>query len=197
MKNLFHLSKAFLFIVIIACSLASCKNSEAKPEDPKDVATDKNEAQLDQVASEDDEATFFVNIAEMDLTEISLAELAQKKATNLKVKELAKMIVTDHANSSAELKKLADARSLSLPTSLTDNGKEDYNALNEKSGIDFDKKFVDMMIDAHEKAINKMENASEDNDKDETVKVWASNKIATLTAHLQKAKMLKEELDKK
>ncbi|MEO8515590.1 MAG: DUF4142 domain-containing protein [Flavobacterium sp.] len=197
MKNLFNLNKAFLFMGIIICSLASCKNSDAKPEDTKDVATDKNEAQLDQVASEDDEATFFVDIAEMDLTEIKLAELAQQKATNLKVKEFAKMIVTDHANSSVELKNLADNRSLSLPTSLTDNGRADYNTLNEESGIDFDKKFVDMMVDAHEKAIRKMENASEDNDKDETVKVWASNKIAALTSHLQKAKMLKEDLDKK
>ncbi len=41
-----------------------------------------------------------------------------------------------------------------------------------------------------------MENASEDDDKDESVKTWASKKIATLTAHLQEAKMLKEKLEK-
>lgn len=196
MKKLFIVSKAFLVIGLIAWTLTSCKN-EPKQEDTKEEAEDKNDAQFDKVASEKDEATFFVDIAEMDLAEIELAKLAQQKASNVDVKKYAEMLVTDHTKSSAELKDLADNRQLTLPTSLTDKGKDEYNKLNEKSGLDFDKKFIDKMIDDHEKAIKKMEDASEDNDKDQSIKVWASNKITSLTSHLQQAKMLKEKLDKK
>jgi putative membrane protein len=52
------------------------------------------------------------------------------------------------------------------------------------------------MIDGHEKAIDKLKKASEDA-KDPDVRQWASNNIAGLTAHLEHAKMLKQNLDKK
>ena len=197
MKTLFNSAKILLITSLLMCAFTSCKENTEKPKDTKEVAEDKNEAQLDQMASEDDEAKFFVDIAAIGLTEIELAKLAEKKATHSGVKEYAKMLIRDHEKSNAELKSLAENRSLTIPTSLTDKGKEDYQKLNEKYGLEFDKKFVDMMIDDHEKAIRKMENASEDNDKDQSIKVWASNKIATLTSHLQDAKMLKEKLDVK
>lgn len=196
MKKIMNLSKVFLATVLMAWTLNSCKQ-EPKHEDTKDAAEDQNEAQLDKVASQDDEATFFVAIAEMDLAEIEMANLAEQKAMHAEVKTYAKMLVADHTKSNAELKKLADNRQLTLPASITDDGKDAYNKLNESTGHDFDVKFVDMMIDDHEKAIKKMEDASEDTDKDESVKVWASNKIAGLTQHLQQAKMLKDKLNKK
>jgi putative membrane protein len=196
MKKLFITRNAFLIMGLITWSFFSCKDAP-KPEDTKETAEDKNEAQFEEKASEKDEATFFVDIAEIDLAEIETAKLAHQKATNLDVKKYAEMLVTDHTKSSAELQKLADNRQLSLPTSVTDDGKEKYNNLNKKLGLDFDKEFINTMIEDHEKAIKKMEDASKDNDKDQSVKVWASNKIANLTAHLQKAKMLKEKLDKK
>jgi putative membrane protein len=112
------------------------------------------------------------------------------------VKSFGKMLVDEHTKSASEVSALAKAKNFTLPTSLTEDGQEEYKKLNEKSGVDFDKKFADMMIDGHEKAIKKLEDASK-NAKDQDVKTWASNNIAGLTAHLEHAKMLKQNLDKK
>jgi putative membrane protein len=195
MKKILLTSKLLLGAGIILLSLNSCKN-ETKQEDPKEVAEDQNEAKFDDSNSKENDSEFLVGATEINLEEIAIGQLAQQKSTNPEIKKFGKMLVDDHTKLSGEVKTVAQARNFSLPTSITEDGQEKYNKLNEKSGVDFDKKFVDMMVDGHEKAIDKFTKASK-NSTDEEIKTWASNNIASLTAHLQHAKMLKQELDKK
>lgn len=195
MKKLLLASKIILGAGLIIIFLQSCKN-EPKQEDPKEVAEDTNEAKFDSIDDKKDDSEFLVDIAEVNLAEIEIGKLAQIKSTNAEVKKFGKMLVDEHTKSASEVSALAKAKNFTLPSSLTEDGREEYNKLNEKSGVDFDKKFADMMIDGHEKAIDKLRNASEDA-KDEDVKLWASNNIAGLTAHLEHAKRLKQDLDKK
>ena len=195
MKKILLAGKLILGAGLIIISLNSCKN-ETKQEDPKEVAEDANEAKFDSIDSKEDDSEFLVDQAEINLAEIELGKLAETKGTNPEVKKFGKMMVDDHTKAASEVSALAKTKNFTLPTSLTEEGQEEYNKLNEKSGADFDKKFADMMIDGHEKAINKLKKASEDA-KDPDVRTWASNNIAGLTAHLEHAKMLKQNLDKK
>lgn len=195
MKKLLLAGKVILGAGLLLVSLNSCKN-ENKQEDPKEVAEDSNEAKFDSIADKKDDSEFLVDIAEVNLAEIEIGKLAQTKSTNPEVKKFGKMLVDEHTKSASEVSALAKAKNFTLPTSLTEEGQEEYKKLNEKSGLDFDKKFADMMIDGHEKAIDKLQKATKDA-KDEDVKLWASNNIAPLTAHLEHAKLLKQDLDKK
>ncbi|SHL27784.1 DUF4142 domain-containing protein [Flavobacterium chilense] len=195
MKKIVLAGKAILGAGLLIIFLNSCKN-ETKQEDPKEVAEDSNEAKFDSVADKKDDSEFLVDIAEVNLAEIEIGKLAQTKSTNAEVKKFGKMLVDEHTKSASEVSALAKAKNFTLPTSLTEEGQDEYKKLNEKSGLDFDKKFADMMIDGHEKAIDKLKKATEDA-KDQDVKLWASNNIAPLTAHLEHAKLLKQDLDKK
>nr|WP_198999802.1 DUF4142 domain-containing protein [Flavobacterium sp. ASV13] len=195
MKKIVLAGKAILGAGLLIIFLNSCKN-ETKQEDPKEVAEDSNEAKFDSVADKKDDSEFLVDIAEVNLAEIEIGKLAQTKSTNPEVKKFGKMLVDEHTKSASEVSALAKAKNFTLPTSLTEEGQDEYKKLNEKSGLDFDKKFADMMIDGHEKAIDKLKKATEDA-KDQDVKLWASNNIAPLTAHLEHAKLLKQDLDKK
>ncbi|TDO83117.1 putative membrane protein [Flavobacterium chryseum] len=195
MKKLLLAGKVILSAGLIIIFLNSCKN-ETKQEDPKEVAEDANEAKFDTIDSKEDDSEYLVDQAEINLAEIQIGKLAQTKGTNTEVKNFGKMLVDEHTKAASELSALAKTKNFSLPTSLTEEGQEEYNKLNEKSGVDFDKKFADMMVDGHEKAIDKLKKAAE-NAKDQDVKLWASNNIAGLTAHLEHAKLLKENLDKK
>ena len=195
MKKILLISKVVLGTGILLLSLNSCKN-ESKHEDPKEVAEDQNEAKFDSIDSKEDDSEFLVDATEINLAEIEIGKLAQSKSTNAEVKKFGKMLVDEHTKSAGEVKTIADSRNFSLPTSITEEGKEEYNKLNEKSGVDFDKKFADMMIDGHEKAIDKFTKAAEKAN-DPEIKTWASNNVAALTAHLQHAKQLKQDLDKK
>ena len=195
MKNLILAGKTILGAGLLLLFLNSCKN-ETKQEDPKEVAEDSNEAKFDSIEEKKDDSEFLVDIAEVNLAEIEIGKLAQTKSSNPEVKKFGKMLVDEHTKSASEVSALAKAKNFTLPTSLTEDGKEEYKKLDEKSGLDFDKKFTDMMIDGHEKAIDKLKKATEDA-KDQDVKLWASNNIAPLTAHLEHAKLLKQDLDKK
>lgn len=195
MKKLAVVGKVIFGAGLILIFLNSCKN-EPKQEDPKEVAEDSNEAKFDSIEDKQDDSEFLVDLTEVNLAEIEIGKLAQTKSTNTEVKKLGKMLVEQHTKSASEVSALAKAKNFTLPTTLTEDGQEEYNKLNEKSGIEFDKKFANMMIDGHEKAINELRKASE-NAKDQDIKLWASNSIAGLTVHLEHAKMLKQSLDKK
>jgi len=174
----------------LCLGVTSCKN-EAKPEDTKEVAEDQNEVKFDENESKEDDSEFLVDAAETSMAEVETGKLALTKSTDTKVKEFANMMIKDHTKAGAETKAFADRLNVSLPAALTDEGKEHYNKLNEKSGVDFEKEYADMMVKGHEDAISKMEKASTDGN-DPEVKAWATNMIPTLKAHLEHAKSLQE-----
>jgi putative membrane protein len=196
MKRTSLFGKALLGAAVVTLSfgMQSCKN-EPKQEDPKEVAEDENEAKFDDVNDDkEDDSDYLVAAAETDMKEIELGKLAQQKSTNPDVQALGKMMVEQHTKASEELKKAAAAKNITLPTSLTEDGKEAYKDLNDKTGHDFDKKYTDMMVDGHEKMIKKMEKASE-KATDADIRMWAANMLPTLRTHLEHAKMAKEKVD--
>ncbi|AWH86998.1 DUF305 domain-containing protein [Flavobacterium album] len=172
----------------------SCKKDE-KQEDPKEVAEDANEAKFDDVNdNKEDDSEYLVAAAEVDMKEIELGKLAQQKSTNADVQALGKMMVEQHEKASAETKALAAKKNITLPAALTDKGQDAYKDLNDKTGHDFDKAYADMMVDGHEKTIEKMEKASE-KATDADIRMWAAKMLPTLRTHLEHAKMTKEKVD--
>lgn len=98
------------------------------------------------------------------MEEIKLGKLAQEKGRMSHVKELGKKMEVDHTKSLSDLKALAKSKNISLPTSTTDDANDDFKSLNEKSGNDFDKAYIEMMVDDHKDAIEIFEKASTDSD---------------------------------
>ena len=194
MKRTSLFSKTLLGAAVVTLSLgmASCKN-ENNP-DPKEVAEDQNEENFENNDNKEDDSEYLVDAAAVDMKEIELGNLAQQKSQNADVKALGKMMVDEHTKSSAETKALAAKKNIALPTALPENGQEAHQDLNDKTGADFDKAYADMMVDSHEKTIDKMEKASE-NAKDEEIRMWAANMLPVLRKHLDHAKMVKEKVD--
>lgn len=197
MKKATTLVKALFGAAILTLflGLSSCKK-EGKAEDPKEVAEDENEAKFNENDAKENDSEFLVSSTETNLMEIEIGRLAQSKGTDPGVKEFGKMLVADHTKAAAETKPFADRLQVSLPSSITEKGKEHYNKLNEKSGKEFDEKFADMMVEGHEDAVSKMEKASADAN-DPEIKAWAANMVPTLRQHLDHAKKLKEQLKNK
>lgn len=195
MKRVSVLAKTLMgaAVVTMAFGTVSCKN-ENKPEDPKEVAEDQNEAKFEDTnEAKEDDSEYFVFAATMDMKEVELGKLAQTKSANADVKAYAKMLEEMHTKALADLKTTAAAKNISIPEAMPEKGQETYADLNDKSGADFDKAYIDKMIDGHEKAIEKMEKASE-KAADADIRTWAANMLPTLRTHLDKAKAIKETL---
>ncbi|HSF56151.1 MAG TPA: DUF4142 domain-containing protein [Algoriphagus sp.] len=202
MKNIINFKSILPYSICLAGTMifaTSC--SENKTMDSKEVAEKEN---IDKLAANeetivvidnDNGTKFLMEVAELQLEEISLGKLAQQKGTSAHVKELGQMMETDHTKSLTELTALAQSKSVSIPTSVTDDSKDAYEKLDGKTGNDFDKAYSDMMVKHHEDAIKLFEKASTDSE-DAEIKTWASNKLPGLKTHLDHAKACKEKCDK-
>lgn len=171
------------FVVAVIITGTSCSNN--KSEDAKDVAEEKNEQKFVNKSSEKD-AQFLVDAAAMNLETISLGQLAQEKSNDMHVKELGKFMEDEHGVSLGALTELAKSKTVSLPTSQTEKGQEDYKKLNEKTGHDFGKHYSEMMVNAHKDAITLFEKASADAT-DPEIKAWATESLPSLRAHLDRS----------
>lgn len=180
-KNALLFASAFTLCV----GFSSCKN-ESKPVDPKEVAEEENKEIVDGAKEEakavEDNSKKFVAIAEFDLMQRELAKLAEAKATSKEVKDLATTIENSHNSSLKELSDLAKSKQISIPEALTDSGQKEYDALNKKSGQDFDVEYIDKTIKSHRDAIRDFSNdASQTQDLE--FKSWLEKKVATMQSH--------------
>ncbi len=186
MKTTNCLNRHFLnaaFITSLFFGLTACNNN--KQEDTKDMAEEHNESKMDNHDQKKD-AQFLVDAAEINLMEIDLGNLAQKKAMMQETKDLGKMMVDEHTKAMNELKELAAKKTITIPTSATEDGQDKMKKFADKSGHDFDKDYCDEMVSGHKDAIDKFEKASNDaNDPD--IKAWAAATLPALRNHLDHA----------
>lgn len=202
MKTIMNLKTIFVYSFCLAGPMffaSSC--SENKRMDSQEVAKQENMKRLTSneniavVIKNDNDAEFLMKAAEMQLEKISLGKLAQQKGNTVEVKEFGKMMEADHNTSLTEIKTLAQSKSISIPTTVTENSKNHYDDLNKKTENDFGKSYSKMMVDQHQDAIDLYENAIEDTE-DPEIRAWATTQLTSLRTHLERAKQFKDRNDK-
>jgi putative membrane protein len=89
---------------------------------------------------------------------------------------------------------LAGNKSIVLPTVMSEKCQKTYYDLDQKkTGVEFDKEYIDQMVKDHKEVIDEFEDQAEDG-KDPEIKSWASGKVAALRHHLQQAEAIQESL---
>lgn len=200
MKNLLKFKSVFVYSLCLAGPMffaSSC--SENKKMDSQEVAKQENVKRLTSnentivVIENDNDAEFLMKAAEIELELISLGKLAQQKGT-ADVKDFGKMMETDHNTSLTEIRTLAQSKSISIPTTVTENSKNHYDDLNKKTGNDFGKSYSKMMVDRHEDAVDLYEKVIKDT-KDADIRAWATKRLSAFRTHLDRANDFKNKTD--
>lgn len=191
-KTKMEIVKVILF-VMVSISITSCSNDQ-KAEDTKEIAEDHNDAKFEDNDKERD-AQFLVNAAEINLEEISLAQLAQQFGKTEDVKELGKAMEINHAKSLQELTTLAQTKLISIPTAPTANVQEAHKILNSKSSENFDEAYCDMIVKNHKNAISTFEKAANECT-DADIKSWANSSLNELRTHQDHAIECKNKSEK-
>lgn len=144
-------------------------------------------------ANQPDEASskFLVRAANSGMTEVMMSQAAIERSTRQPVKDVAQMLVSDHRAANDQVKSLAQQRNVALPDSISDESRKDYNDIVAKRGTDFDKKYVNQMIDNHEKSIKMFEDVLNDT-QDAGVRNFAQNTLPKLRQHLDMLKQVKD-----
>jgi len=133
--------------------------------------------------------SFVTEAASGGMAEVELGKLASTKSQNADVKKFAEMMVTDHSKANDELKSLASKKNITLPTAPIAKHQSVIQKLQGMSGADFDKAYVDDMLEDHEKDVAEFEKQSQSNP-DADVKAFAAKTLPTLKKHLDAIKAL-------
>lgn len=147
-------------LTIQSCSNAP-KDSTAKADSTNqrlDSTNKKDPASWGQEISGED-AEFAVAAANGGMAEVELGALAQEKGQNAQVKDFGSMMIKDHSKVNEELKALAKSKNITLPDSLNNEERNIKNKLSAKTDADFDKAYVQAMVDDHQKDIKDFEQA--------------------------------------
>jgi putative membrane protein len=139
------------------------------------------------IAPADPDQRFVFDTYMNGLSEIQLGELAQQKASSTEVKQFGQRLMTDHSKANDELKTIAAARTLTLPTMMDVKHKATYDRLAQLAGASFDRAFMQDMVTAHHAAVDNFRNESK-NGKDADIRNWASKTLPTLEGHLSQAR---------
>lgn len=180
--------------LLLTLSMQSCNTRSDKQDNSKELAEERNDAKFDNERESD--AEFLVDAAEINLEEIELGLLAQNRGTSAQVREMGKMMETEHSKALSDLKTLAQNKNISIPTTVTEDALEAKNNLAEKDSNDFDKEYVDKMVSAHKDAIDKFEKASTDAH-DADIRNWAASMVPVLRQHVDKFVGMQETYEKR
>ena len=132
---------------------------------------------------------FYRQAMEANRMEIAAGTMAQEQAQDQAVKDYAKMMVDDHTamnQTVSDAAGMADAAAPAPdPTATAD--------LQGKTGADFDRAYIDMMVMDHQKVVAMVENAAQ-NASTEEAKTLAQDALPKLREHLQRAQELQQQL---
>jgi putative membrane protein len=129
--------------------------------------------------------------AKSDAFEIAAAKLAASHASSPMVKDFAKMMISAHTESTAKLKKAANAANPSITpaATLTKDQTDDLAELKALTGAKFDEEYIDGQVDAHEDALALMQKYAADGTVP-SLKTAASEIAPNVKRHLENAKAL-------
>jgi putative membrane protein len=138
---------------------------------------------------------FVQNQIELNEDEVAMGRLAQERTSNPQVREFAQTMVRDHEAALRDLRQVAAQHNIEVEARDADDRPRDYNRLTERSGAEFDRDFMDWVVDKHEEAVDDVEGKLESDN--QAIRQWASQKLPTLRQHLDHAKTLRASLEDK
>lgn len=194
------MKKVSYVFMIAAASLAfqACNSGQ---KDAKETADSLNKtkdttssvASTGGIAVDNDDAKFATDAANGGMAEVALGKLALTKTANAQVKQFADMMVSDHGKANEELMSIAKAKNITLPATVDADHQAKMDKLSKETGKDFDKDYVDAMVDGHQKTLDLMQKEAKDG-KDAELKAFAAKTAPIVQTHLDAIKKIQDSM---
>jgi putative membrane protein len=165
-----------------ACSggkASSTSDSSSTTSDSTKVITIKSDSSAKAIS----DTTFASKAAISGMAEVALGKMAASKGTDSKIKDFGKMMVMDHGKANAELMSIAKSKNIMLPAALDAEHQAKSDSLSKLTGRDFDKGYVQVMIEGHKKTLALMQTEAS-NGKDAELKAFAAKTAPIVQMHL-------------
>jgi putative membrane protein len=185
---------AAMFAAVVA--LATCAPALATQDRATGAAADahaKSDMKGKGGVSEYDRH-FVEETASGGMLEVDLGKMAAEKSQSADVKAFAHHMVADHSKANEKLKTLAASKGIAIPKELQAEHKAKHDQLSKLSGEDFDRRYMNEMVKAHEATVTKFEHETRTGS-DDDIKQFAKDTLPTLREHLGQAQKVDKETD--
>ncbi len=139
------------------------------------------------------EKNFVMDAARSSMAEKELSDLAEQKARNESVKDLAREIKDEHTQAVDKLQQIASNKNVSLPSDVSRSDRTIIDRLQKLSGEEFDKEYMRQTVKEHQRDVENYRQQAK-SAKDEDVKEYAQNTLPTLEQHLDRARQVSESI---
>ena len=209
----------FKGLLVVACAaglMVGCNNRTSNA-----IAT-SNEAGTTGTAGagvSTGDKNFVNDILSDGMAEVDLAKMASDRAASPEVKQFAQMMIDDHTKAGDQLKQIASTHAVPTDAKVDDKHKDLMDKLMKMRGAEFDKEYMEAMVDDHEDAVRDLRSRVDENrslgdrvtgknpENPATVKPeassnaattainqWAADVLPTVERHLDRAKEIKDNL---
>lgn len=128
-------------------------------------------------------------VAQTDMLEAHLGQMAQNQASAQDVKDYAQMLITDHTSDYQKLESLAEKSNLTVSKGLDAAHDKMIAPFEKLNGAAFDHRYIHEMIEGHTKALDVYKREASDATSAD-LREYASETLPTLQKHLDGAKDL-------
>lgn len=192
-----------MMIALAAFAFQSCGGHKDAKENADSMNMAKDTTKMDStkkdtmsktpMAVNTDDSKFATDAANANLAEVALGKLAGTKSANAQVKNFAEMMVKDHTKANDDLMGIAKEKNITLPAAPDADHQKKLDDLSKLSGKDFDKAYIDAMVDGHKKVLDMMKIAS-DKCSDSELKAFAAKMVSPVQMHLDAATKIQASL---
>lgn len=131
--------------------------------------------------------------AASDTYEIEAGRLAQENASDQAVQDFGSMMVEDHTASTSNLQSAAaQAQGITVDPQMTAEQQSNIEEL-RNAGEDFDSTYLDQQVEAHEKALEMLQNYAQNGD-NPALQDFARQTAEVVQGHLQQARELQQQV---
>lgn len=192
-RHLLIVGAAFAALSLAACGDKTETKGAATPSEQAATPDANPAATVPTMADETKGDVFAMKAADLNMFEIESAKLAATRSTNAEVKSFASKMVTAHGKTGESLMAAiaASGAAITLPMALTKDMQDDLDDLTKASNEDFDKKYADAQVDAHQAMLNLLQRYAQDGDTP-AIKAFAAATAPTVQEHLNMAEGLKK-----
>jgi putative membrane protein len=137
---------------------------------------------------------FLRKASSINSLEVDVAKLAKDQTQNDSVRAFAEVLAKDHADAKDRLKDLTETMKVDFPKEVLAEHKAIVDRLKTIKGPQFDREFINTMVDGHEQAIDLFQQEATSG-KNAQLKAYAQSLLPTLKSHLDMAKDLQKKIN--
>jgi putative membrane protein len=142
---------------------------------------------------QEDASKFLVKSYESGMYEIQLSKIAATNGLDADVKNLAASLVTAHTAINKKISAIAASANFILPIALNADHQKDLMDMSKFTGADFDKKYINTIVNGHEKSVSAYKDAYKDLSAGDT-KNFAGETLPKIEDHLAMAKQVQKRI---